>query len=224
MLQDQDIKGFTLLELLVVIAIISIVTAIGIPNFSKWKKEREVRVAAEKIASVLTGVNAQSKRGTFPYVQMLANSNVTILGATGNYQGTIIMGRGMTKTNLTKKLNAGKFPDCDVNLQFSAGSWEANPTFMYELKNIYLHVSNINAICYSTDEKFYATKGNINKNKNITLDQGITDQYIVVCSSHDTKSGKCDLGSGLKKPAYLIEWSRFGDVKRHKWSGSDWTR
>ena len=57
-LQDQDIKGFTLLELLVVVALVSIITAIGIPNFNEWKKEREVRVAAEKIAGVLSGVNA----------------------------------------------------------------------------------------------------------------------------------------------------------------------
>ena len=61
-LQDQDIKGFTLLELLVVVALVSIITAIGIPNFNEWKKEREVRVAAEKIAGVLSGVNAQTKR------------------------------------------------------------------------------------------------------------------------------------------------------------------
>ena len=70
MLQDQDIKGFTLLELLAVLAIVLIVTAVGLPNFNSWKTEREVRVGAEKIAQVLSGVNAQTKRGTFPYVQM----------------------------------------------------------------------------------------------------------------------------------------------------------
>ena len=96
MLQDQDIKGFTLLELLAVLAIVLIVTAVGLPNFNSWKTEREVRVGAEKIAQVLSGVNAQTKRGTFPYVQMHINANVSISGVTGNYPGTIVLGRGMT--------------------------------------------------------------------------------------------------------------------------------
>ena len=135
MLQDQDIKGFTLLELLVVIAIVSIVTAIGLPNFNSWKTEREVRVGAEKIAQVLSGVNAQTKRGTFPYVQMHINANTSISGVAGNYPGTVVLGRGMTRTNLSKKLNSGKFPDCDTNLRTVAGSWEAEPTYEYKLKN-----------------------------------------------------------------------------------------
>ena len=229
MLQDQDIKGFTLLELLAVLAIVLIVTAVGLPNFNSWKTEREVRVGAEKIAQVLSGVNAQTKRGTFPYVQMHINANVSISGVTGNYPGTIVLGRGMTRTNLSKKLNSGKFPDCDTNLRTVAGSWEAEPTYEYKLKNIYLHVKNINAICYSADETYYATTDEINQNKNITLDQGSTDQYIIVCSATEKNArtaGKCPVSktAGLKRPAYLIEWSRFGNVKRHKWSGSDWIR
>ena len=65
--------------------------------------------------------------------------------------------------------------------------------------------------------------------KNIILDQSSTDQYIIVCSATHANvkaAGKCPVSksTGLKRPAYLIEWSRFGNVKRHKWNGNDWIR
>ena len=47
--QEKNIRGFNLLELLVVIVIISIISAAAYPNFSSWRKEREVRTAATKI-------------------------------------------------------------------------------------------------------------------------------------------------------------------------------
>ena len=97
----------------------------------------------------------------------------------------------------------------------------------YELKNIYLHVGSTNAICFSADEKYYAVNGNnLPRNKNIRLDQGTTDRYIIVCSYQDAKNaGKCGTSSpGLKKPAYLIQWSRFGNIRKYRWSGSDWVR
>ena len=226
MLQDQDIKGFTLLELLVVIAIVSIVTAIGLPNFNSWKTEREVRVGAEKIAQVLSGVNAQTKRGTFPYVQMHVQANINL---SANLKGTIIKGRGMSKTNLTKKLNDGQFPSCDTDLKFKSLSWEQNPTFEYTLKKIFLHINGTNAACFSGDESYYATTNEINTNDLLTLNNDSTDRYIIVCSGTEKKAkdkGKCPKSSSgdLKRPAYLIEWSRFGNVKKHKWSGSEWIR
>ena len=51
--QEKNIKGFNLLELVVVIVIVGIVSATAYPNFSKWKKEREVRQGAVKIKSLI---------------------------------------------------------------------------------------------------------------------------------------------------------------------------
>ena len=65
----QDTKGFTILELLVVITIVAVVSAVGYPNFMDWRKDREVRAATEKVASMLTGISTQAQKGYFPFVQ-----------------------------------------------------------------------------------------------------------------------------------------------------------
>ena len=45
---------------------------------------------------------------------------------------------------------------------------------------------------------------------------------LIICHV-DTHFGQCP-GSDLKKPAYMIEWSRFGSMNKYRWSGSAWTK
>ena len=71
LVQEKNIKGFNLLELVVVIVIVGIISATAYPNFSKWKKEREVRQGAVKIKSLIKNINSQIERGTFGFVQVL---------------------------------------------------------------------------------------------------------------------------------------------------------
>ena len=71
MRQDQGIKGFTLLELIVAVLIISIVSAIAYPGYSSWKKDREVRAATEKVASLIANISTLTQRGSFAYSQLL---------------------------------------------------------------------------------------------------------------------------------------------------------
>jgi prepilin-type N-terminal cleavage/methylation domain-containing protein len=42
-------KGFTLIEIIITMAIIGIVSAIAIPNFSKWKEKHEIEGQAQKV-------------------------------------------------------------------------------------------------------------------------------------------------------------------------------
>ena len=68
--QEKNIKGFTILELLVVIVIISVISAVAYPNFSSWRKEREVRGAAVEIKNLFTNISSQVQRGMYAFVQV----------------------------------------------------------------------------------------------------------------------------------------------------------
>ena len=68
--QEKNIRGFNLLELLVVVVIVSVISAVAYPNFSSWKKEREVRGAAVKIKNLFTNINSQVQRGLYAFVQV----------------------------------------------------------------------------------------------------------------------------------------------------------
>ena len=75
--QEKNIKGFNLLELIVVMVIVGIVSAVAYPNFSDWRKEREVRQGVAKIQSLIKNIYTQTERGTFAFVQVLINPTDT---------------------------------------------------------------------------------------------------------------------------------------------------
>ena len=114
MQQDQNIRGFTLLELLVVISIVAIVSAIAYPNFSSWKKEREIRSATEKVANMIANIATQTQRGTFAYSQLW------VLPVPG--QSTVFFTKGMKDTTFSEILNNPKQkPECKVA---QSGHWD----------------------------------------------------------------------------------------------------
>ena len=114
MQQKHDIKGFTLLELLVVVVIVLIVSAMAYPNFSSWRTDREVRMAAEKVASMITGIITQTQRGSFPYVQFSVN-------ITGGVTNKLFLTKGMSQKTLSNTKNAGNTVNCDI---VNAGVWD----------------------------------------------------------------------------------------------------
>ena len=103
LVQEKNIKGFNLIELVVVIVIVGIISATAYPNFSKWKKEREVRQGAVKIQSLIKNINAQIERGTFAYVQVLIDNTddaltiQSLLRVSGNRDSRLYPGSNQRK-------------------------------------------------------------------------------------------------------------------------------
>ncbi len=238
MQQDQDIKGFTILELLVVIAIIAIISAVAFPSFSKWSSERKVRAATEKVASMISNIATQTQRGNLAYSQLM------VLAVP--QQSSIFVTKGMGDKNFKDKLEKGQI-NCPVS---PAGYWDdfgkptkniqgSNFSEYYEFFNpedkvigeskIAVHFTLPSAICFGKGGNYYKATNALSKvsNTNVVIEGSSTPNYIIICTYKNAqKNGnKCPTrGKALEKPAYLVKWSRFGNVSKFKWSGSDWNR
>ena len=238
MQQDQDIKGFTILELLVVIAIIAIISAVAFPSFSKWSTERKVRTATEKVASMISNIATQTQRGNLAYSQLM------VLAVP--QQSSIFVTKGMGDKNFKDKLEKGQI-NCPVS---PTGYWDdfgkptkniqgLNFSEYYEFFNpedkvigeskIAVHFTLPSAICFGKGGNYYKATNALSKgsNVNIIVEGSATPNYIVICTYENAKKNgnKCPTkGKALEKPAYLVKWSRFGNVSKFKWNGSDWNR
>ena len=238
MQQDQDIKGFTILELLVVIAIVAIISGVAYPSFSKWSTERKVRAATEKVASMISNIATQTQRGNLAYSQLM------VLAVP--QQSSIFVTKGMGDKNFKDKLEKGQI-NCPVS---PTGYWDdfgkptkniqgLNFSEYYEFFNpedkvigeskIAVHFTLPSAICFGKGGNYYKATNALSKgsNVNIIVEGSATPNYIVICTYENAKKNgnKCPTkGKALEKPAYLVKWSRFGNVSKFKWSGSDWNR
>ena len=216
MQQKQVIKGFTILELLVVITIVAIVSAVGYPNFMEWSEDRKVRKASEQIASMLTNINTQLQRGNFQYVQFQI-----IPGGTSS---TTIRTKGIYQDTYSKKMNSKSGIQCSADNAY----WDE--TVQEIVIDTPVHVDKKGYVCFSKDgTKFLQTGSLKNQYKFFVIGEEVKD-YALVCSKSNAieLGGKCDVKTlgqnpGLKKPAYLVLWSRFGTVTKYKRGKSDWT-
>ena len=222
MQQEQKIKGFTILELLVVITIVSIVSAIGYPRFNDWKTDREVRQALERAASMVNSIITHTQRGSYPYVQIDIRSSQT---------QTIFTTKGMSKNKFSNSLNQKNISiNCPITNQ-SASYWDADP-LETATEAVSSNAGSSAAICFSREGSHYALVGNeLIKNNDtsnkMSLDGFMVSQYIIFCSKSlaAANNDMCPRALTKKdKPAYLLQWSRFGNVVKYKWSGSAWNR
>ena len=220
MKQNQDIKGFTLLELLVVIVIISVVSAVGYPKFTSWKKDREIRYAAEKVANLLTSISTQAQRGSYPFVQFYIDPS----GSKVEF-----ITKGQTPEKYNSILNDGKKPECSTD---ASGVFDNNEFDKYDSEDekISVQMNLVGTVCFSQNGTYFKEEGKLHdsNNPNVSIEGRLSNNYVIICSKDNAAAtgNKCATtkGDGLEKPAYLVEWSRFGNISKFKWSGSVWTR
>ena len=220
--QEKNIKGFTILELLVVIVIISVISAAAYPNFSSWRKEREVRGAAVKIKNLFTNISSQVQRGMYAFVQVDVVEDAT-------NQTLTITSKGMhMDTMLTRARNVdGWTTNMDTRCN-STQPWDdqGSPTntklevaqLVYDEVTTNFTGSNLEGtVCFSKDGTYYSYSGALE-----------VDTFFYICkrSPTNTSCNVSDTGvpdAGLDN-VFAINWSRFGNVTLEKWSKTkdDW--
>ena len=226
--QDEKIKGFNVLELLIVIAIIGVLSAVAYPNFSDWRKDRETRSAVVKIKSLIEGINAQVQRGQYAFVQVHVSEN----------DGLIVTSKGMKPKTLATLLNTEGStwwvePNGRCNIADEA-YWDEDPDSDKDLDKIEVRqivLDNVattwlddeGAVCFGKNDQWYSGKGKLVSSSG---DDVIVDSYLFICNRSNTRS-QCDIDNLTGEPTtehdhlYVIEWSRFGNIKLEKWNKRD---
>ena len=212
--QKKKVKGFTLLELLVVIAIIGIISATGAPRFNSWQAERKVKNATLKISNVFKTIINYSQSGSFPYTQ--ANFVTTDTEITA-------VGKGMSQNTFTSaKINSATRLACEITYEDAFGtSWDLDgdgntkELYSFNSKDVALNFKDTFGICFAKDVSYYGI---------VSKEGTFEGNTLIVClrSSDSAKNNdnKCKI-ENLDKPAYKLEWTRFGRVDMYKFISND---
>ena len=233
--QDEKIKGFNVLELIIVIAIIGVLSAVAYPNFSDWRKDRETRNSVVKIKSLIEGINAQVQRGQYAFVQVDVEED----------DGLIVTSKGMKPKTLATLLNTegstwwvepnGR---CKITDEADEAYWDEDPDpdrnqiidlDKIEVRQIVLDNvattwrDDVGAVCFGKNDQWYSGNGELVSSSG---DDVIVDSYLFICNRSNTRS-QCDIDNLTGEPTtehdhlYVIEWSRFGNIKLEKWNKRD---
>ena len=232
--QEKNIKGFNLIELLVVIAIISVISAAAYPNFSSWKKAREVRGAAVKIKSLFTNINSQVQRGLYGFVQ------VEVTASTAGDK-VVVISKGMKLSNLSSKINdstdawnkdqtsrCALVQDWDdegsskiietIDPETEEEVEEMIPNNKLEVAELKFDDIAVNfeaesgTVCFSKDGSWYSTAEKFD-----------SSGAFYICEGKEIKCDVKDNGDPNDLDhdnLFALNWSRFGNITLEKWSKS----
>ena len=237
--QDEKIKGFNVLELLIVIAIIGVLSAVAYPNFSDWQKDRETRSDVVEIKSLIEGINAQVQRGQYAFVQVDVEEGELLVSGD---DGLIVTSKGMKPKTLATLLNNGESdwwvkPNERCN-NVDQAYWDEDPdpdrNQIIDLDKIEVRQITLDnvattwredkgAVCFGKNDQWYSGNGKLVSSSG---DDVIVDSYLFICNRSRTRF-LCDIDNSTGEPTtehdhlYVIEWSRFGNIKLEKWNKRD---
>ena len=238
--RDEKIKGFNVLELLIVIAIIGVLSAVAYPNFSDWQKDRETRSDVVEIKSLIEGINAQVQRGQYAFVQVDVEEGELLVSGD---DGLIVTSKGMKPKTLATLLNDGESdwwvkPNERCKITDEAVYWDEDPDpnrdqiidlDKIEVRQIVLdNVATTwredkGAVCFGKNDQWYSGNGKLVSSSGGDVS---VDSYLFICNRSRTRS-QCDIDNYTGEPTtehdhlYVIEWSRFGNIKLEKWNKRD---
>ena len=154
-------------------------------------------------------------------------------------QSPIFFTKGMRNSTFSNIINQGNKPDCKIT---KTGTWDNisgqsttvngdayseyieyyNPEIGMDSIEIALQFTQESAVCFGKSGNYYKPVGALAKaaNPNQKIESIDTPNYIIICTQKNAGlSNKCPRGGNtLEKPAYLIKWSRFGNISKYKWT------
>ena len=209
--QEKNIRGFNLLELLVVIVIISVISAVAYPNFSSWKKEREVRGAAVKIKNLFTSINSQVQRGLYGFAQF------SIIPLADD-EGYSFQTNGMLMSNLATNISeTDDWHQTSVRCKNEDAFWDhlgasnnRAEVRSFNIDNVNTSIDNESGVCFSKDGSWFSSSGDL-----LDGEKNIEGMYICgdmsqVCPG---TTGEGENATFDMEFLYELSWTRFGNVK-----------
>ena len=221
----KKIKGFTILEVIIVLSLVGIISAIGIPQFNSWNKDRVVRAEAERVRDIVTSITSQVQRGLYGFGQF----QVDVTGANVSFSTN-----GMLMANIATRVFRDGTDLClsgdlaeDYWDHFGTDRQNAEVRF-YQTDEIKVDVSNA-VVCFSKDGSLFSGGLDFGDNTEVVETIFICSRNTETCEDPEADDiGLTGTEVGGDQPEevgnsgviYVVSWSRFGNVKLEKWNSN----
>ena len=225
-LTPKKIKGFTILEVVIVLAIVGVVSAIGIPKFNSWNKDRIVKGEAERVRDIVVSINSQVQRGLYGFGQF----QVDVTGANVSFSTN-----GMLMANIATRVFRDGTDVClsgdlaeDYWDHFGTDRQNAEVRF-YQTDEIKVDITN-GVVCFSKDGSLFSGGLDFGDNAEVVETIFICSRDTETCEDpegDDIELTETEVGGAQPEEAddddgviYVVTWSRFGNVKLEKWNSN----